>query len=159
MLQSPDRIIRNGTNLEKVFAIQTDNGWVNGCKNASFEYLKNEEFDVKFTTLSDNSCHHLKRSQVDGTSQFVAQFVLSGTNKIPGAPITIGRMIRYDFSCPLEGAVLKKSGFEDVKRAKSRQQLMFVGAIFALMLAFVCIHLRIQKRHREEMSMLKNKVF
>merc|ERR1739838_494640 len=53
LLQRPDQILRNGTDPEKVFSVQTDDGWVNQCKNATFESLQNEEFDFKFTTLSD----------------------------------------------------------------------------------------------------------
>ena len=164
LLRNPKQFIREGIKPETLFSVQTDDGWVNNCKNSSFEAIDGE-FDFRFSTEQQNLCHHLKRHVSDDGVRLSGQFVLSGTNKVPGTPIKLGRRIKFDFTCPLDSKVgstaskSRKSNIDEIKRSKTQQQFLFVGAIFLIMLTFVCIHLRIQKRHREEMSMLKNKVF
>jgi len=146
--------------LDQMFSLQNDEGWVAQCANATFAPLADDGFDYVFTTSDDNSCYHLKQKRINGDIKLMAQFVLGGTNKHPGSPIIFGRKIKFDFECPLNGGnLMNKSSVEKMKKSGIRQQMMFVGAIFAMMLVFAAVHIYVQKRHRNEMLLLKNKVF
>lgn len=147
-------------NLDKIFSIQNDEGWVNQCANATFAPLADDDFDYVFTTSEDNSCYHLKQKRINGDIKLSAQYVLSGANAHPGSPIIFGRKIKFDFDCPMGGGnLVNKSNVDKIKSSGIRQQMMFVGAIFAMMLVFAAIHIYVQKRHRDEMLLLKNKVY
>ena len=126
-------------------------------------FLKKFQIELlhrRFSAERENSCYHLKRTVVDGSPKLTADFVFAGSNKIPGSPIAIGRQITFTASCALDTQdFVKSKPTESIKTLQMRQQTHFVAGIFVMLLVFVIIHMKIQKRHQNEIQMLKNKVF